>query len=557
MYQGKFDAKSRGHQSPKENLQNILKTRDAEKAAEAAKKTAPARPARQNPAAPVQRPTAGQNTVPAQKAASAPVRNPNGAQMPAQKKAPAAKPAVASPEKKRGPRVGSVIFYTVYFLFIFLFFGATFFGLQWLNGWLTDFEAAQPTVKSQEVFEELFANPDWEKLYQMAGVENTSYEGVEQYVAYMQEKVGDEKLNFVETSSGLSTDKKYIVRLGTEKIATFTLEGNDSITKIPDWQLGKVELFFSRQQGYMIQKLDGHTAYVNGVPLDDSFTIQIATTKADEFLPIGTPGVRLCLQSITGLMAKPTVTVFAPTGEEMPVEYDEEKGIFIEQTEATSMGEEPKELAIGAVRAYAEFMINANGSRAAVSKYYDGAEDAYKRIIKMASELWMNHDYGHSFINESVDGYVKYGENLFSIHAHSEMRVVLNGGTDERVYTIDMSLFFHQKNGKWVCFEMTNEDVTQPVGLVRLTFINNGTVLLTDFFNTNATQLITPVVSVPDGKVFSGWVKETYDENGRKTLTIVFTPDDSGRVTLNSGSSLEPMTLYALFEDAPAEGGEK
>lgn len=543
MYQGKFDAKSRGHQSPDENLQNILKARESEKAAAAAKKAPVARPSRQN---------AG---VPDQQAAPAVSKKTNAAQQPQLKKAPAAKAEVVPQEKKRGPRVGSVIFYTMYFLFIFLFFGATFIGLQWLNGWLTDFEAAQPTIKCQEVFDELFANPDWEKLYQMAGTENTAYEGVEQYVAYMEEKVGDEKLNYVETSAGLSTDKKYIVRLGTEKIATFTLEGNESITKIPDWKLGKVELFFSRQQGYMIQKLDGHTAYVNGVPLDDSFTIQIATTKAEKYLPIGTVGVRICLQSISGLMAKPTVTVFTPTGEEMPVEYDEATGTFVEQTEATAMGEEPKELAINAMRAYAEFMINASGSRTAVSKYFDGSSDAYKRIIAMGSELWMNKDNGHSFINESVDGYVKYSDELFSIHGHTEMRVVLREG-GERTYEVDVSLFFRLNNkGKWVCYEMTNEDVTQPVGQVRLTFINNGTVLMTDFFNTNATQLTAPVVSVPDGKVFSGWYKITYDEKGHETRTIVFTPEENGHITLNNGTSLEPMTLYALIENAPADGG--
>ena len=96
---------------------------------------------------------------------------------------------------------------------------------------------------------------------------------------------------------------------------------------------------------------------------------------------------------------------------------------------------------------------------------------------------------------------------------------------------------------------MTNEDVTKPVGEVRLTFKNGEEVLTTGFVANDATSLTTPIISAPEGKKFAGWVRESYGEKGVKTLTIMFVPDESGNVTLPAGSILEPMTLYALFED--------
>lgn len=90
--------------------------------------------------------------------------------------------------QRRGPRVGGIIFYTLYFLLIFVFCAGTWLATKWLQGWLVDFEAAQPTVKSQEVFDQLFGNPDWAALYKSAGIQDTPYEGVDAYVAYMQEK---------------------------------------------------------------------------------------------------------------------------------------------------------------------------------------------------------------------------------------------------------------------------------------------------------------------------------------------------------------------------------
>ena len=72
-----------------------------------------------------------------------------------------------------------------------------------------------------------------------------------------------------------------------------------------------------------------------------------------------------------------------------------------------------------------------------------------------------------------------------------------------------------------------------------------------DFFETDASTLPTPKLSAPKGKVFSGWYTEkTVD--GHKELTIMFQPDENGEVTIPSGTTLEPMTLRPLFEDASA-----
>ena len=193
-------------------------------------------------APPVKKPAPVKKAAPAAKkpAAEAPVKKAASAKKPAPvqneaapaapKKAAAKKPVAPQEEpapvkkQKKGPRVGSVIFYTIYFLFILAFFGATYLGLNWLHGWLSDFEAAQPTLKAEQVFQEVFTDPDWGALYEAAGAKDSLYEGKDQYVAYMEEKVGDTKLTYMETSAGLDkTKKKFIVKLGDEKVATFTL----------------------------------------------------------------------------------------------------------------------------------------------------------------------------------------------------------------------------------------------------------------------------------------------------------------------------------------------
>ena len=161
MYQGKFDAKRK---KTSVDVQELVAQRG----------TAP-----QKKAAPVQ-------DIPSQEEIltrkNAPKKAaPSVQEVPAKKKPPV--PVQEEAPVRKGPRLGGVIFYTFYFMFILLFFVGTHLGLKWVHSWLVDYEAAQPTTKCTQVFEQLFTNPDWSALYDAAGVEDSSYEGKENFIA--------------------------------------------------------------------------------------------------------------------------------------------------------------------------------------------------------------------------------------------------------------------------------------------------------------------------------------------------------------------------------------
>lgn len=530
MYQGKFDSKNK--KTAVDVSQLVAQRNSAPSREQPQRQPVRENLPRTNPAR-TQQPTRQQNVRQSQ-----PTRQPSGKRPPVTQ---------TVPEKHRkGPRLGGVIFYTLYFMFILVFFVATFFGLQWLQGWLADYQAAQPTTKSQEVFDQLFSHPDWGALYDAAGIEDTPYEGKEQFVSYMENKVGDATLTFKETSAGLSGDKKYFVLLGDEKIASFTLSGQTAaITDIPDWELGSVELFFDRSETFYIQNVDGHTVEVNGVPLDDSHVIQIATTAAAERLPIGVTGTSTCTQEISDLMAVPTVTIFDKSGKSMEVSYDAETHTFTEQTEANTISDSEREAALNAAKTNCLFMIE-KASKADIAKYFDTSSDVYSVIVNLGN-LWVQDNNGYRFTKEEVSDYARYSDDLFSAHVVLNLNVTRKDGTTKD-FGYDQTLFFRkQDTGKWLVYDATNADVNAPVGKVRLTFMNGDTVLSSEFVKTDATELDTPLVSAPEGKVFIGWYRIDKYDNGT-TYTMAFDPDENGHVTIPNGTTLEPMTLYALFE---------
>lgn len=463
--------------------------------------------------------------------------------------APVKKSSSAPLKRSRGPRLSGVIFYAVFFLCIFLFYAATYFGLLGLRNWLTHYEMAQPATKSKEVFEKLFSAPDWGALYDTAGIQDTAYESKDAFASYMECTVGDSKLTYMETSTGLSKDKKYIVCLGKEKIAAFTLvdhNHSDSKAEIPDWQLGTIELYFAREESYRVQKLDGHTVYVNNVPLDDSSTIRISTTYAEKYLPEGITGVRVCTQEISGLVAIPSVRIVDGSGNEMTVSCDAASRTFIEQTTASTISDTERNLAISAVKTYALYMINQAGE-ADIAKYFLRGSDAYKSIT--ATERGFVQDAAsRDFANETVTDYCRYSDNLFSVRVSVTLNQHRASGSVKES-NIEQSLFFEkQSSGKWLCYAMTAVDVSKPVEQVRLTFKNGDTILESNFHDASSTQVKCPVVPTPEGQHFSGWMTEEKDESGASVMNLVFQPDENGNAILPSGTTLQPMTLLPLFE---------
>lgn len=451
---------------------------------------------------------------------------------------------------RRGPRLGSLIFYTIFFLCIFLFYTAAYFGLVELRDWLNRYEMAQPTAKSREIFQTLFSDPAWDRLYDMASVRNAAYGSEDDFVGYMENRIGNTELTYAETSTGLSNDKKYIVRLENEKIAAFTLVNqnqSESETAIADWQLGSLEFFVRYNESYYIQKLDGHTVYVNDLPLDESFTIRISTTASEEYLPEGTAGFRVCTQQITGLAGKPNVRIVDNAGNEMKVVYDASTRTFTEQSEVNTVSDTERALAINAVKTYALYMIKRAGE-GDIAKYFLRGSDAYNAITD-TERGYVQDAASREFVNETVTNYCRYSDDLYSVRVCVTLNQYRSSGTVKES-VIEQSLFFEkQANGKWMCCNMTAVDVFKPVEKVRLTFIQDDIVLDSDFYDSSIHTLTCPSVSAPEGKVLSGWMVEATDEAGQPVMNVVFQPDENGVVKLPADTILEPMVLYPYFTD--------
>lgn len=446
---------------------------------------------------------------------------------------------------------GTIIFYSIYALFVVAAIVGILCLLNPLHDWLVKYQASQPETKCQEVFQQYFADPDWEDLYVRAGVEDTAFEDKAAYAAYMEEKVGETELICMETSAGLSGDHKYVIRLGEEKIATFLLtpgsEGDDHITT---WELGTMELFFQRQKSVTVEKSAGETVYINAVALSDDYTVKKTSTLTEPYLPEGLHGYRREAQTVTGLLMDPVVTVKDAAGNEVPVRENDD-GVFCTDVAPMEISDAEYNAAVGAAKAYALYVIRAVG-QGELRKHFDTNSPIYKDICETLS--FMQDYLGYAFDESatSVTEFYRYSDTFFSCRIELNLNVTRTNNTI-KTYESSTNYFFQkQADGSYKAVNITNVPISELTEQVRLTFMNDGQLLDSQFVDVNAQSITLPTVTAPEGQQLRGWAKNDVDEKGQNVLVIVFTPSEDGTVTLTDDSALEAMTLYPVFEKKDA-----
>lgn len=442
-------------------------------------------------------------------------------------------------KKYRGNRTLTIIFYTLYCILIVSFLAGLYFVNIRLEETLAQYEESHITVQAESIFQELFADPDWAVLYEMAGVEDSTFEGAEAFASRMETTVGSNALSYTE----VPTDRdghSYQVMLGNESIGSFLVtDQREKGAQWPSWQLQSISLEVQRDITVQIRKLDEHTVTVNGIPLDDSYTLRMDTLLAEEYTLPGTTGIATHLQQVSGLMVTPEIGILDENGTPCTVILDPETGIYEEQLpEAVALTPEQERLALETANAWGAYKLR-SASEGNLSLFFNVRENAYRTIL--SESYWLDEPSGYTVESIDILASQVYSEEHFS--AYISYTAKLNG--TDKVIAKDGTFFFELHRGKWTCYEVQPGSVYTNVSKVRLAFWVDNVEVYYDFYETDRTAFYAPLVTAPEGCTFAGW--------GMEDAQIIFTTDETGFVTIPQGTVLEPMVLHAIFEQT--EGG--
>ena len=456
-----------------------------------------------------------------------------------------AAPVKPEQKKKKKASKGTKIFYICYIVLVVLLLAAAVVAMFLLRNFLIEFQASRPEEKSRDVFAEVFADPDWAALYEKAGIEDTAFEGAEEFATYMSAQTEGKTMGFLETAAGLSDNHKYVVRADNDKVATFMLVNTqDDPDELPVWELGEVELFYERTESVTIEKNPDYTVHINGQPLDDSYTVIKEFTDAEQYLPEGVHSYRKDTQVVSGLLVAPEVTCVDENGAEVILTMGED-GVYRHETAATEeMTQEQADLAVEAAKVVAVYSVQRAFS-SDLRKYYDPQSQFYKDIISIDLFTRPFDTYFFDEENMVISEYHRYNDKFYSIRVNLTFKINLDTG-NVKDFPSDRTYFFEQKDdGKTLVVAATNAEVHGVQRQVRLDFNYDGKTE-SRFVDAAAKSLELPEITVPAGQKFIGWAVKTVDENGKNILAVVITPGAAG-FGVPSGE-LEPMVLQPMFE---------
>lgn len=413
-----------------------------------------------------------------------------------------------------------------------------------LRSWLEQYEESRPEYVRDEIYAHLFEDPDWDLLYDLAGVECTIFEGKEAFIDYMDQMVGEQTLICHETSAGLSGDRKYVLTCGGQKIATFSIESDGE--QFPSWELSDVEVFFTPSESVTVIKAPDYTVYINGIPLDDSYTTMSTETVAEGFLPGGVHGYRMEQQQINGLLFTPEVVVLDAYNNPLPVFYSPETDIYYTEIPTSpEMTEAESALILEAAKAHAQFAIRAI-TTSELRHFFDPNSKVYAELCDTAAIRKSYKSYSFDEDSVSITDFYRYSDDLFSVRVKLAMNVKVKK-KEEFTHVIDTTYFFTKTgNGHYMVTDRTDVDLNQQISMYHLTFLCDDEVVETLRVPVDAVSINAPTTVAEGGATVKTWYKLRSDGVQIPVLEL----QDDGTYFLALGQTLEPITLYPIFQES-------
>lgn len=348
------------------------------------------------------------------------------------------------------------IFYTIYFSVILLVIIAVAIAAAYLVGILGEYEQSQPKYAAEAIYERYFENGiKYDELLDISGYELSEFESKAELVRYLNEQNSGEMSYYRVTSGVDAAICKYIVKMGSVKICTFTLEADENKdSRFDSYSLASLELYYTPVQSVSVTVPSDTTLYLNGKAADDRYIVESGIkTDSCDYMPVGVDGITLKRYEIDGLLYQPTIEAKTEGGTSCEISESGD-GIYTASVPYDSALEaEWHDKVIDIVKAYAVYM-QGDSYFGSISGYFEYGSDLYEMIRTVENMFVVSH-YAWSFENESASEFYRYDDNTFSCRV-SVTHLLHRWGADDYKDFIDMTLYFRKTDGSYYIYNRQN-----------------------------------------------------------------------------------------------------
>ena len=340
------------------------------------------------------------------------------------------------------------LFYKIYFSLLVIFVIALAVSCVLLKNFISEYNEGIHETVSQRFFNDNFVKLNVDSIISLSGTKPCDFETADDISNFIKTNLENDNLSYTSVSNiGDDITKKYIVKSGDYKIATYTLIPDEN----NDYYVNSLILHLPANLKKSFKLLDSSKLYINGVEVDNSYITETSDHENAAFLPDNVISPKWVTYSVTGLTSEPEYKVVDRNGN--TPELTENSGILSEciiyDTEETEITNRLLE----AAKQYAKCMQN-DASKASVLKYFKKNTDLYNSI-RSAENMFVWDHSGYSFEDVSVSEFMRYDENTVSCRI-TFLHLLYKAGREDYKDLTDITYFAEKINGEYLIFARYN-----------------------------------------------------------------------------------------------------
>lgn len=338
------------------------------------------------------------------------------------------------------------LFYRIYFISLIAFLVILIAGSIILSSVIGEYNKGLAETVSENFFNETFTNLDTEKIIEMSGVTPSEFETKDDIKNYIEKSMSD-NLTYTSISSE-GDDKKYIVKSGDFKVASFTLSADEK----GDYHPKSLELHLSKSSKNVYKVLGNSTLYINGVKVSDSYITERSEHISSSVLPEGVPKLEWVTYTVEGLTATPDIKLLDRNGIETDFSQDN-SGVYNENIIYDEQDADIVERVLKGAKQYA-ICMQEDASKASVFPYFERGTDLYESF-RMVENFFVWDHSSYEILDEKVTEFLRYDENTVSMRI-SFTHVLKKYGHEDYKDITDITYYARNIGGKYMIFARHN-----------------------------------------------------------------------------------------------------
>ena len=359
---------------------------------------------------------------------------------------------IQAKKRRRRSKIYTAVFYSFYFLTIAALLVFFYYASGVVRDYITAYEAAQPKYKAEEAARP-FLEKDYAVLVQCEDPKIFETETYEQYVAYMEDLIGDLEITYTEARSDDVNVRAYDVMAGGNKMGEFKLrhDADDERFNFWLWRIESLDTDVLVSSRYTVEAPDGASVYVDGKKLSEDDIIRWNIVEFETVpLPEGAGVPTRNIYEFYRYFGRSEVTVKDKYGRDCQVtesgshysaafNYDDDRL-------AGELGDRVEEV----VRRLTCYMSNDYALRNLKKDMIEGSNA--EQYCEAFDLRWILDHRSYDFHNMRINNYISYGDNCFSCEARYDFEVIYKR-SDPEIYPTAYRLFFQKQGDTWKLFD--------------------------------------------------------------------------------------------------------